>query len=98
MIFWKDFILDSVHGPLLTDCRDLHVTRSRVREDATQRALIQETRRESEPLQVTNTGCVRELSRTKVQAPGFESNLETNALSHMEVENENADAQLRGVG
>lgn len=108
MIFWKDFILDDDGlGPLLsselfigmnTVRRDLHVTRSRVMEDARPRTLIQETRREAEPLHVTNTGCVRDMTWTQVQAPGADSNLETNVLSHMEVENGFAGTRLRGVG
>ena len=98
MILWKDFVLDDVLGALLNDCRDLHVTPSRVREDASTRALIQETRREAKPLQVTNTGCVRDLSRTQVQAPGSDSNLETNAFCHRDVGNEFADARSREVG
>lgn len=96
MIFWKDFILDDDGlGPLLKDRRDLRVTRSRVKEDASARALIQETRRDAEPFRNANTGCVRETTWTKVHDQGQESNLETNAPSHMEVETELAGPQRR---
>lgn len=108
MIFWKDFILDDGGlGPLLSpelfsslekDRRDLRVTRSRVMEDASAQALIQETRRDAEPFRNANTGCVRETTWTQVHAPGQESNLETNASSHTEVGSEPAGPQRRGVG
>lgn len=108
MIFWKDFILDDDGlGPVLSPDlfagleivrRDLRVTRSRVMEDASARALIQETRRDAEPFRNANTGCVRETTWTKVHDQGQESNLETNASSHTEVGSEPAGTRLRGAG
>ena len=98
MILWKDFLLDDVLGAVLHDNRDLPMTRSSVMEDANTRVLIQETRREALPLQVTNTGCVRDLTQTSVRAQGFESNLETNTLSHRDVASEFADLRSREVG
>ena len=98
MILWKDFVLDNSLGPVLIDRRDLRVTRSRVMEDASPLALIQETRREFEPLHAANTGCVRDMTWTQVQAPGTESNLETNADSHTEVGSELAGMRPRGAG
>lgn len=108
MIFWKDFILDDDGlGPFLspelfigmnTARRDLHVTRTRVMEDAKPGTLIQETRREADPLHFTNTGCVRDMTWTQVQAPGADSNLETNVLPHMDVEYGFAGTRLRGAG
>jgi hypothetical protein len=79
VILWKDFIIDDGFGPVLSPeifsgmeevRRDRRVTRSRVMDDASAVALIQETRREDEPLRMTNTGCVRDSSWTKVQATG----------------------------
>ncbi len=98
MILWKDFVLDDALGPVLLDRDNLRVTRSRVMEDASARALIQETRRDAQPLSATNTGCVRGASWTEVHAPGSESNLETNAPSYTEVGNELAGLSLSGVG
>ncbi len=107
MILWKDFILDDGLGPVLSPelfsgmekvRRDLRVARSRVMEDASALALIQETRREFEPPHAANTGCVRDMTWTQVQAPGTESNLETNADSHTEVGSELAGMRLRGAG
>jgi hypothetical protein len=99
VILWKDFVLDDSLGPILVDRRDLGATRSRVREDASAVALIQETRREDEPLRETNTGCVRSASWTKVQAPGKDSDLETNAATHhMDVESASTRSRLQGVG
>ena len=108
MIFWKDFILDSDGlGPVLSpelfsglekDRRDLRVTRSRVMEDASARALIQETRRDAETFRNANTGCVRETTWTPVHARVQESLLETNASSHTEVGSEPAGTRLRGAG
>ncbi len=107
MIFWKDFILDDGLGPVLSPeifsgeskvRRDLNASRSRIKDDASAMALIQETRREAKPLSTTNTGCVRDAGWTEVQNKGVDSNLETNASSHMDVENELAQSRLRGVG
>lgn len=108
MIFWKDFILDDGLGPVLSPelfsgaekvRRDLRVNRSRVKDDASARVLIQETRREDEPLRATNTGCVRNASWTKVQAQGTNStDLETNAPSHMDVGNDGTKSRQRGAG
>ena len=108
MIFWKDFGLDDGGlGPVLSpdlfsdlvkDRRDLRVTRSRVKEDASARALIQETRRDAEPFRNANTGCVRETTWTQVHDQGQESQLETNASSHTEVGSEPAGSRLGGAG
>lgn len=108
MIFWKDFILDDGLGPVLSPDlfsgleevrRDLRVNRSRVKDDASVRTSIQETRREDELLRGTNTGCVRTASWTKVQAQGMASiDLETDVSSHMEVENEGTESRQRGAG
>ncbi len=98
MIFWKDFILDDSLGPVLKDSRGLNANRSRIKEDASARALIQETRREAEPLSATNTGCVRDTAWTKVQVQGLDSNLEDNASSHRDVESEFAQLRPRGAG
>ena len=98
MIFWKDFILDDNGlGPVLQDRRDLRVTRSRVMEDASARALIQETRRDAEPFRNANTGCVRETTWSKDHDQGQESLLETNASSHTEVGSEFAGPRPRGA-
>jgi hypothetical protein len=99
VIFWKDFILDDDGlGPLLKDRRDLRVTRSRVMEDASAQALIQETGRDTELFRAANTGCVRDSTWTQVYDPSMESNLETNASSHTEVGSELAGTRLRGAG
>jgi hypothetical protein len=108
VIFWKDFVLDDGGlGPVLSpdlfsdlvkDRRDLRVTRSRVKEDASAQALIQETRRDAEPFRNANTGCVRETTWTQVHDQGMESQLETNAPSHTEVGSEPAGKRLRGAG
>jgi hypothetical protein len=108
VIFWKDFILDDAGlGPVLSPDlfldsvevrRDLRVTRSRVMEDASTRALIQETRRDAESFRNANTGCVRETTLTEVSDPDMESQLETNASSHTEVGSEFAGTRLRGAG
>jgi len=99
VIFWKDFVLDdSGLGPVLKDRRDLRVTRSRVMEDASARALIQETRRDAELFRAANTGCVRDSTWTNVHDQSLESNLETNASSHTEVGSEPAGPRLRGAG
>lgn len=98
MILWKDFIIDDSFGPVLKDSRSLDASRSSIKDDARQKALIQETRREAEPLSGTNTGCVRDTAWTKVHAQGLDSNLETNAFSHRDVENGLAQLRPRGAG
>ncbi len=98
MIFWKDFILDDSLGPVLKDYRSLDASRSSVMDDASKKALIQETRREAEPLSATNTGCVRDTAWTKVQVQGLDSNLETNAATHRDVESDFAQLRPRGAG
>jgi len=99
VIFWKDFVLDDNGlGPVLVDRRDLRVTRSRVMEDASARALIQETRRDAESFRNANTGSVRETTWSQDHAQDPESQLETNASSHTEVGSELAGTRLRGAG
>lgn len=107
MIIWKDFILDDGLGPVLSPelfagmekvRRGQTASRSRVTDDASAKALIQETRREVASLNATNTGCVRDVPRTDVRDPDAISNLEDDASSHRDVENELAVPRLRGVG
>ena len=108
MILWKDFVLDDAGlGPVLSPelfasseqyRRDLRVNRSRVKEDASARALIQETRRDAEPFRNANTGGVRETTWMEIHDQGVESQLETNASSHTEVGSEPAGQRLRGTG
>jgi len=107
VIFWKDFILDDGLGPVLSPGifsgdkkvrRSLNASRSRIKDDASARALIQETRRDAEPLSATNTGCGPDTAWTKVQVQGMEANLEDNASSHMDVESDLAKLRPRGAG